>query len=873
VNQQTDAPTIGGPDTGTFSPVELRRLRESPLNDPGWRHLLYAAAGCGLGSALYLFADISDVWRGMGAAILFGAGWYWAIRFLLLDTMWRRFWIGWLSVTPVPLLLAGAGEAGSVIALVMASGFLLLRRYRPYRYLTSLRRARIFVLGLIALILNFSGEIVVPDDAGWFRGLMLHSARYCLFSLRLFWLLSLLNLIVHMRLHFMRLRLKLATAAVLIGLVPMLLALALGALILYGALGGSRAAQSRFVLESWAVDVADGVQPSVHCFAQGFVYPESAAASDPAAPDRSPSGHAAPPDWAADLVRKLTSRNAGSRHLVSGRAATADTALSEAGWDDEDPEYWLPADTTAFFLVDDDVWLLKVESLASAAPRLSGFRVDQTVLDRLSNIVKADARLTHTRFDLDDEDRISIKGQRAEMSAGRSLDAHASAAVDTGAPAGTAAAVEVAETTRAVGDEPAVPAATLPDSLSEAAADDRWFWQRNAFFGSAILPIIQPVAEGFHESALLPSLFIVPWELVDQFKSSDFNYTYLLGLAIVGGMFLILELFALYFGFRITGGIIGAVHALHRATLKLAGGDLNARVDILNEDEFGDLAVSFNAMTVAIEQGRDDALTRERLVREMETAREIQQRLLPDRAPRLSGFEITGTSVPSRQVGGDYYDFLAQGDSRLGIAIGDVSGKGMPAALLMSNLQASLHGQVIHPSTVAEIVTRVNDLLVESTDPHMFATFFYGVLDFDDGTFTSTNAGHNPPLVVRADGSLEKLETGGLILGMLPDQSYRQETVRLEPGDVVVLYTDGITEAVGPAPGRDEITPEDEGENPDAMFGDDALIEVSQANVDRSAAGIKEAILLAVAQHTAGVAQSDDITLVVIRRQSEPDTS
>jgi sigma-B regulation protein RsbU (phosphoserine phosphatase) len=159
---------------------------------------------------------------------------------------------------------------------------------------------------------------------------------------------------------------------------------------------------------------------------------------------------------------------------------------------------------------------------------------------------------------------------------------------------------------------------------------------------------------------------------------------------------------------------------------------------------------------------------------------------------------------------------------------------------------------------VASVVQRVNDLLVRSTDSHMFATFFYGVLETATGRFVCTNAGHNPPLVLRRDGSLERLTTGGLLLGMMGDMVYQQATVDLAPGEVIVMYTDGITEAVGP--GVDE-------DDPDAMFGEDRLCNVILNSRHLPASGIQDAILAAVADHTRGVAQSDDITLVVLRRQ------
>ncbi|MFC1573390.1 PP2C family protein-serine/threonine phosphatase, partial [Candidatus Eisenbacteria bacterium] len=381
------------------------------------------------------------------------------------------------------------------------------------------------------------------------------------------------------------------------------------------------------------------------------------------------------------------------------------------------------------------------------------------------------------------------------------------------------------------------------------------------------------------------------WDLVQEFVREEHkvNQAILVVLAFIAAIFLIMEAVALFFGLRIASGITGAVHVLHRGTLRLGAGDFDTHIDLPNEDEFGDLASSFNTMTVAVKRGREEAVARERLERELETARAIQQRLLPDDTPVVPGFDITGTSVPSRQVGGDYFDFLIQDDGRVGVAIGDVSGKGIPAALLMSNLQACLQGQVIHPSSVAEIVGRVNDLLVRSTDSQMFATFFYGVLDQTEATLTTTNAGHNPPIVCRADGSMEMLERGGLLLGMLPGRSYEQETIVLAPGDVVVLFTDGITEAEGPIDDVDADVPDviagntvdEQGEtestadddavpetDKDNMFGDEHLEQIVRKHAHRSAAEIRDVILAAVSKHAADVPQSDDITLVVIKRLS-----
>jgi sigma-B regulation protein RsbU (phosphoserine phosphatase) len=386
------------------------------------------------------------------------------------------------------------------------------------------------------------------------------------------------------------------------------------------------------------------------------------------------------------------------------------------------------------------------------------------------------------------------------------------------------------------------------------------FWNKYLFFGGTFIEMLRLRDTKVSPTTLFIQLRVSWQDLSGEFISgrANINVLVVIGLVTAALLWLIIEIFAVFFGVRISEGIVAGVHALHRGTRAVAAGDLETVIEIPNEDEFGDLADSFNEMTVAVQHGRQIALANDRLKQEMETARSIQVRLLPRGERMIQDFEVAGASIPSREVGGDYYDFLALDDDKIGIAIGDVSGKGMPAAMLMSNLQASLHGQVLHPGSVSGVVERVNDLLVRSTDPHMFATFFYGLLDISSATFTCTNAGHNPPLLLRADGSLDELSTGGLLLGMLGEQIYQQDTVQLAPGEVVVLYTDGITEAVGPSAEEDDH---------EAMFGEEALHEVIRSHRHLPAAGIKDAILAAVTAHTSGVVQSDDITLVVIRRQ------
>jgi sigma-B regulation protein RsbU (phosphoserine phosphatase) len=203
-------------------------------------------------------------------------------------------------------------------------------------------------------------------------------------------------------------------------------------------------------------------------------------------------------------------------------------------------------------------------------------------------------------------------------------------------------------------------------------------------------------------------------------------------------------------------------------------------------------------------------------------------------------------------VGGDYYDFLPYPDGRVGLLVGDVAGKGMPAALLMSSLQARVQVLFDDPTNLAALVTRLNRIISSNCPSNRFITFFIGVLDPKTGELTYVNAGHNPPLVAHADGSVEKLEGTGLILGILPMATYQQGLCRLDPGDAVLLFSDGVTEAVRP--------------NVDEEFGEEQLAQVLAGLRDQTAESIINSINQKVDDFTGGAPPADDITLVVAKR-------
>jgi sigma-B regulation protein RsbU (phosphoserine phosphatase) len=260
-----------------------------------------------------------------------------------------------------------------------------------------------------------------------------------------------------------------------------------------------------------------------------------------------------------------------------------------------------------------------------------------------------------------------------------------------------------------------------------------------------------------------------------------------------------------------------------------------------------------NLAIISLENARlfKEAIEKQRLEDELLIAREIQKGLLPSRLPEIPNFEIAATNISSKQVGGDYYDAISLGNSRSVIAIGDVSGKGTPASLLMANIQASIRALVPFDISMSELTKRVNDLMYENTSSDRFVTFFWGLLDAEKKALTYVNAGHNHPYLVRSDGRMERLEKGGMILGIMSTLiPYEEETVYFNTGDSLVLFTDGVSEAMNKSAEE---------------YGEPRLENVLQNTRGRSAQEILDGIHQDVKKHTGDFPQSDDITLLVLR--------
>ena len=274
------------------------------------------------------------------------------------------------------------------------------------------------------------------------------------------------------------------------------------------------------------------------------------------------------------------------------------------------------------------------------------------------------------------------------------------------------------------------------------------------------------------------------------------------------------------------------------------------------EDHLKVLTTLSSVAAIRVENARltEEQMERERLEREQQVASEIQQRFLPAAAPHIEGYELQGISFPCYEIGGDYYDFIQRDNGNMVVALGDVSGKGTAAALLMSSLHAAIHAQADTHDSIVSTIQAVNKYLTESIPPNRFVTLFYAELNPELGRLTFLNAGHNPPLIVHAGGTMEQLASGGLPLGIMADAEFREGRTQLLPGDVLVIYSDGVSEAVNPT-----------GEE----FGPTRLYEVVARNLDASASGIRDRIESALTKFCQGTPAADDITLVIVKRLAE----
>ncbi|MFX0146068.1 MAG: PP2C family protein-serine/threonine phosphatase, partial [Candidatus Hodarchaeota archaeon] len=337
---------------------------------------------------------------------------------------------------------------------------------------------------------------------------------------------------------------------------------------------------------------------------------------------------------------------------------------------------------------------------------------------------------------------------------------------------------------------------------------------------------------------------------------------------LAASLFLVVEMVSLVIGLSMTRKITGAVHDLYEGTHKVTLGDFSHRIETRGNDQLAELGRSFNRMTENLERLVAVEKEKERLQSELEIAREVQNQLYPKTVPAAKHLELTALCHPARLVSGDYYDYLSLHDSQIVMAIGDVAGKGISAALLMATVQASLRTQIracleaeaaaaahggapVYASLpTARLVSQLNQQLYAYTSAEKFATFYFGIYDEKSSVLTYTNAGHPPPVLVR-NGEVLRLETDGMVVGAFPFAEYQESRIELIAGDLLVCFTDGITE------------PENEyGE----MFEEQGLIDVVLKNAWRKPADIIASVIASVEQWTNSPEPQDDMTLLLAKR-------
>ena len=260
-----------------------------------------------------------------------------------------------------------------------------------------------------------------------------------------------------------------------------------------------------------------------------------------------------------------------------------------------------------------------------------------------------------------------------------------------------------------------------------------------------------------------------------------------------------------------------------------------------------------NVAIISLENARlfIETLEKQKLEEEMALARNIQSRLLPKTMPDLPNILIHGVNVPSKQVGGDYFDIISIDNNYLGLTIADVSGKGMGAALLMSNLQASLQSLITEGYSLDKLVGRINNVIYQNTDPEKYITFFYGKLDKNTLSMDYVNAGHNPPYLLHKDGTIEELIKGGIILGMMPDMPYEIGSCQLSKGDMLMLFTDGVTETMT---------------LDDVEYEESRLIDfLKKTGLTKNPEEINNDLIIELEQFSAGAPQNDDITILTLQ--------
>jgi sigma-B regulation protein RsbU (phosphoserine phosphatase) len=324
------------------------------------------------------------------------------------------------------------------------------------------------------------------------------------------------------------------------------------------------------------------------------------------------------------------------------------------------------------------------------------------------------------------------------------------------------------------------------------------------------------------------------------------------------GLFVVVELISLVIGGTINRHITRSIHDVYQGVLALQKGDLQHKIPVRKHDQFGLLAHSFNQMTGSISRLLEEVVEKKRLEKELEIAREVQATLFPKQLPHPPGMSIFGGCKPARMVSGDYYDFIVEDETHLDIVVGDISGKGISAALLMANLQAAMRSQLLsikhdNPDSIAQslanIMGQLNQQIYLNSPPEKYATLFLSRYDANSHRLWYCNAGHLPPIVLTPKGA-QALEPTGTVIGLLPNASYEAKSMELIPGTLLAIFTDGVTEALNKA---------------DEEFGENQLLTALQQSRMHAPEAIWDHVMSRVGDWQSDLPQYDDITLIVAK--------
>lgn len=320
--------------------------------------------------------------------------------------------------------------------------------------------------------------------------------------------------------------------------------------------------------------------------------------------------------------------------------------------------------------------------------------------------------------------------------------------------------------------------------------------------------------------------------------------------------FILVELVSMVIGIGIARGITRSIHDIYAAVENIRQGNFSFRVAARGRDQLADMAESFNEMSASIVALMEEVSRREALEKELEIAKEVQNQLFPQQLPTLRSLQIAASCLPARQVSGDYYDFLVHDEAHVDIVVGDISGKGISAALLMASLQSTirsglshLNGSLSPAHRMAAVVKNVNRQLYRRSSPESFSTLVLNHFDADTMKLYYCNAGHHPPLVF-SNGDVTGLTAGGTVVGLFENWDFEAGEVTLRPGDLIVYFTDGVVEAVNP-----------DGE----QFGTERLIELVRTNTFLTAEDIHALIVDQVFEWSGGTEQADDITVLCVK--------